>query len=90
MPTEFNTKLEILSDLWMNYRDDKALEDFFEYNDIGLPLAYIVNTELATISDTGMIYVNETFNIFCAALEIDPEGEYESLQQMLTMNMDEG
>lgn len=89
MSTDFSKRVEILSELWDNYRDDESLKDFIEYNDIGLPLAYMVNTDLATISDVGMLYVNETFDIFCAALELDVESEYESLHQMLTMRTDE-
>ena len=82
MATDFSNKLEILSDLWMNYRGDGEFEDFIEYNDLGLPLAYLVNTNLATITDGGIIYIDETFNLLCAALELDLDGEYQSLQQM--------
>ena len=89
MPTEFSNKASILSDLWMNYRDEELFEDFLEYNDIGLPLAYMVSTDLATPTDAGVLYINETFDLFCAALELDLNGEYESLQQMLTMKMEE-
>ena len=82
MATDFSDKLEILSDLWMNYRNDGEFKDFIEYNDLGLPMAYIVNTKLAEITDAGIIYVEETFNLLCAALELDLDGEYKSLQQM--------
>lgn len=82
MATDFSNKVAILSDLWMNYRYDGEFEDFIEYNDLGLPLAYVVNTELATTTDAGMIYINETFNLLCAALGLDLEGTYQSLQEM--------
>ncbi len=88
MATDFSKRCEILSDLWMNYRDDEAMSDFVEYNDLGLPLAYMIHTDLATATDAGVLYINETFNLFCAALELDMEANYESLQQMLMMNGD--
>jgi hypothetical protein len=34
----FDNKISILAELWMNYRDDEELQDFIEYNDLGLPL----------------------------------------------------
>lgn len=85
MPTNFSNKVAILADLWINYRDDEEFEDFISYNDLGLPLGYIVNTELATPTDQGMLYINETFDLLCAALELDLEKDYESLQQMFEL-----
>jgi hypothetical protein len=85
MPTNFSNKVAILADLWINYRDDEEFEDFISYNDLGLPLGYIVNTELATPTDQGTMYINETFDLLCAALELDLEKDYESLQQMFEL-----
>jgi hypothetical protein len=86
MATDFSNKISILADLWINYRDQDEFEDFVEYNDLGLPLAYLVSTELAAVTDGGKIYLEETFNLLCAALGLDLDGEYISLQQMFEMN----
>jgi len=88
MAMDFSNKVAILADLWINYRDDENFVDFIEYNDLGLPLAYIVHTELAQISDTGILYIDETFNLLCAALGLDLEKDYESLQQMFELGQD--
>lgn len=82
MATDFSSKSAILAELWMNFRDDANLQDFFEYNDLGLPLAYVINTELAMPTEAGKIYVNETFDLLCAAIGVDPEGEYITLNEM--------
>jgi hypothetical protein len=82
MATDFSNKIIILSDLWINYRDDDDFDDFIQYNDLGLPLAYLINTELAAVTDQGRIYIEETFNLLCAALDIDLDGEYNSLIEM--------
>ena len=86
MPTNFSNKVAILADLWINYRDDEQFEDFISYNDLGLPLGYIVNTELATPTDQGILYINETFDLLCAALELYLEKDYESLKQMFELS----
>ena len=82
MAMDFSNKITILSDLWINYRDDDDFDDFIQYNDLGLPLAYLINTELAAVTDQGRIYIEETFNLLCAALDIDLDGEYNSLIEM--------
>lgn len=82
MATNFSNKCAILAELWMNYRDDSNLEDFVDYNDLGLPLGYIINTELATITPTGEIYVNETFDLLCAAIGVDDQKDYQTLNEM--------
>ena len=81
--TNFETQCAILSDLWLNYKDHEELEDFVEYNDLGLPLAYLIHTDLARATDDGIPYVEETFNLLCASLDLDPEAEYISLNEML-------
>lgn len=84
--TSFENKCKILSDLWMNYRDDEGLADFCEYNDIGLPLAYFVVSELVRLNDIAEIYINETFDLFCAALGIPTNTIYDSLDMMFAMS----
>jgi hypothetical protein len=86
MPTNFETKCEILSDLWINYKDNEELEDFVEYNDLGLPLAYLIHTELVTVNETGMPYVDETFNLLCKALDLDLDGDYTSLNELMEID----
>ena len=80
---DFSKKCEILGDLWIEYRDDDNFKDFIEYNDIGLPLAYAVSSELATATPKGELYVNETWDLFIDSLGLDYNAEYESLDEML-------
>jgi hypothetical protein len=89
MPTNFETKCAILSDLWLNYKDNEELADFVEYNDLGLPLAYLIHTNLVTVTDEGMPYVDETFNLLCTALGLDSDEEYISLNELMELQDDE-
>ena len=83
METTFLNKCAILADLWMNYRTDEGMEDFIEYNDMGLPLAYFIHTEIVSPNDQAKMYVNETYNLLLAAVEVEDRG-YESLNQLLS------
>ena len=82
MATDFSNKAGILADLWINFREDEQFSDFIEYNDIGLPLAYYIHTDLVKPNDQAILYVEETFNLLCAALDLDLEGNYETLNEM--------
>ena len=62
--------------------DEKILKDFIDYNDIGLPLAYFTHTQLATPSEEARVFIDETFNLLCSSLEIDVDGEYNTLNEM--------
>ena len=82
MTTNFLNKTSILSELWMNYREDEGLQDFIEYNDLGLPLAYFLYNELVLPTKQAEVYIDETFNLLIAALEVEDIG-FESLDEML-------
>lgn len=70
MTVSFSDKCGILGQFWIQYREDENLKVFTEYNDIGLPLAYFIASGLVTPNPIAEDYVNETFNMFVAALEL--------------------
>jgi len=73
----------ILGQFYLNYRDDKELDYFIEFNDIGLPLAFLSAEGLCELSDDGRKYVAETWELFLSALDVpdNPEG-FTSLDQV--------
>lgn len=80
--TPFDTICNILADLWMNYKYDDEFEDFIQYNDLGLPLSYLISEEIAKPNDLGVKYVEETWLLFLASLEIEDTG-FTSLSEIL-------
>tara|TARA_R110001606_G_scaffold282837_1_gene431385 strand:- start:50 stop:325 length:276 start_codon:yes stop_codon:yes gene_type:complete len=82
MTTTFETKTEILADLWMNYRLDEEFQDFIEYNDLGLPLAYATVQSIAKLEPQGEQMINETFELLCTAMETEDVG-FDSLDDLL-------
>lgn len=73
MSVPFSDKCGILGQFWFEFRDDEKLKQFIEYNDIGLPLAWFISTGVVTPNPMAEDYVNETFNLFLAALELTEE-----------------
>lgn len=84
MQTDFVNKVSILGSLHSNYQDDEGMQDFMEFNDIGLPLAYLVSEKLATMTDEGARFVEETFDLLLDSLGIEDVG-FEFLDEILAM-----
>jgi len=78
----FENKCNVLSDLWMTYRFDKKFEDFVSYNDIGLPLAFLVSEELVKPNPQAKSMVEETYDLLLAALDKE-DGEFESFDDLM-------
>lgn len=87
--TSFESICSILGDLWMDYKSDKYFKDFIEYNDIGLPIAFLVDNELVEPTKIATQYVYETWDIFLAALEIKEDLGWESLEEVFNF-VDDG
>jgi hypothetical protein len=66
----------------MNYRDDEELQDFVEYNDLGLPLAYFLMNEIVLPTSQSELYINETYDLFIASLQV-ADKEWQSLDELL-------
>jgi hypothetical protein len=78
----FENKITILAELWMNYRDDEGLQDFVEYNDLGLPLAYFLMNEIVMPTSQSELYINETYDLLIASLTVE-DRQWESLDELL-------
>jgi len=72
--TNFSSKCSILGQIWEDHREDKEFVDFVEYNDLGLPLAYLNSEGLAMPSSDGMRYIEETFELFLSSLNVKDTG----------------
>ena len=79
--TTFQNKCNVLSELWMNYRHDDNFTDFISYNDLGLPLAYILSSGIANATEASERFVGETFNLLLSSLEVDDTG-FETLDDI--------
>lgn len=87
MSVAFSDKCGILGQFWFEFRDDEKLSEFITYNDIGLPLAWFIATGVVTPNPMAEDYINETFNLFLAALEVTEEelDEVDNLSDLLAI-----
>ncbi len=80
--TSLQNKIHILAQLYVDYKGSEEFSDFIEYNDVGLPLSYFLDEGIALPTVIAERFVNETFELFLAALGIEDTG-YESLDEIL-------
>ena len=80
--TTYENKLNILSELWMGYRQEPEFVDFVEYNDLGLPMAYCLQAGIVKTTDMADKFINETFDLLLAGLGVEDQG-FETLDDVL-------
>jgi hypothetical protein len=78
--TLFSSKVEILSQVWVRYKSDSSRSEgwlsFFDWNDVGLPMAYLAFSEFVTIKRDKKYFIEETWVSYCEVLGIDPDEKY--------------
>jgi hypothetical protein len=77
-------KAEIIFEFINDYRSDEAFEDFFSYNDLGVPLAVMIVNDLVILNEGGVQVLDETWESLCENLnDADVEYDYESLNELI-------
>lgn len=81
---DFGSKVDALADLYLEYNEDEAFADFFDTNDLGVPLAVALRAGgVSQLTEDGERWILDSFDDLCILLDIDPYGEYAGLQGML-------
>jgi hypothetical protein len=84
--TPFSKKCEILGDLWLDHQEDESFQEFFEYNDLGVPIAYAIQTKLIEkLTSEGIRIVEESFRLLLEGLSVEDTG-FDSLEDLLEID----
>jgi hypothetical protein len=77
-------KAEIIFEFINDYRGDEAFEDFFSYNDLGVPMAVMIVNDLVILNEGGVNVLDETWESLCENLnDADVNYDYESLDELI-------
>jgi hypothetical protein len=70
----------------MTYRNEPDFEDFIDYNDISLPLAYSINNNIVSNTPLAETFINETWDLLLGALDVEEDTGFESIEELLGMS----
>lgn len=79
--TTIDNKCNILAELWMDYRDDVNFDDFINYADLGLPLAYAISNEIVKLTPQAEKFITEAFDLLVASMGLEDTG-FETLDDI--------
>jgi hypothetical protein len=82
--TTIENKCSILSELWMDYRDDVNFADFISYADLGLPLAYAIDNEIVKLTPNAEKFITEAFDLLVTSMGLEDTG-FEVLDDIFLM-----
>jgi len=80
--TTFENKCAILAELWLDYRYDDQFVEFISYNDLGLPLAYAIDSGIVETTDKATSFVDETFDNLLGLAGVE-DNEWQSLSEII-------
>jgi hypothetical protein len=85
--TPFDTKVKILSDLWVEFGDNPDWKDFISSQDLGIPLAFMIANnkfdKRAVLGMSGEELIHETFRELLTAMEISVDSGFDNLDQIV-------
>jgi len=83
--TPFSSKVMILAELWMDYRDVEPFTDLLTYGDLGFPLSYAISEKIVESTPLAEEYINELWELFLGQLEIEDNGLFDTLTDVLNL-----
>lgn len=80
---ELIDKANILIEFIQQYSNDNDYDDFFIYNDLGLPMAICFTNGLIELKQEGIELLNETYLELCLLFDADENEDYEDLDELI-------
>lgn len=87
--TTFENKCAILSQAWLEFRDDENFMDFMSYGDLGLPLAYAIDNNIVKNTPEAQSFVEEMFELLLGILGIDEDTGFDNLDDVLGLTIED-
>jgi hypothetical protein len=78
------TKAEILVQFTQDEFNSGEYEEFFDYNDLGIPLSIAITQDMVILTDSGEELLDETWKDLCLLFDANPNDEYESIDDLTT------
>lgn len=77
------TKAEILVQFTQDHFNSGEYDEFFDYNDLGIPLSIAITQDMVILTDDGERLLDETWIELCNLFNANPDDEYESIDDLM-------
>jgi hypothetical protein len=85
MSISFSRKCDLLAEVHVEASWNDELNEFRKYNDVGLPLSYLLSIGMVELKgDEGRVHIEETWELLCEALEVDNDTDYSNIDEMIS------
>ena len=81
--TSLEDKARIIVEFTQDHFNGGEYEDFFDYNDLGTPLAIAITQEMADLTDSGREVLEETWRNLCELFDADATASFESIDDLI-------
>lgn len=79
----WSTRARIIKDFSVMCQEMNLYPEFFESQDLGVPLSILVFTNSVELKERGIEVLRETWHEMCKLLKVSEFGSYEKLEDML-------
>jgi hypothetical protein len=81
--TSLDEKAQIIVEFVQDFRESGEYEDYFNYNDLGIPLAIALAQDMADLTESGLQIFEETWRHLCELFDMDETASYESIEDLM-------
>jgi uncharacterized metal-binding protein len=73
---DITTKANIVAEFGADNAENNNYEDFFIYNDLGIPMCVMLINDMVTITPVGAEIIEETYTMLCEIVGVDKEKDF--------------
>ncbi len=82
--TPLETQCKIITEMWLNHRNDDDIIPLIQYFDMGFPLAYAFHEGLIKLEPIGEVMISECWEGVLEAFGIDKDTGFETFKDIST------
>jgi hypothetical protein len=76
------TKAEILVQFTQDEFNSGEYDEFFDYNDLGIPMSIALTQDMIILTNEGEQLLEETWKELCLLFNANPDDEYETIDDL--------
>ncbi len=77
------TKAEIIVQFTQDQFNSGDYDEFFDYNDLGVPMSIAIDQDMVILTDKGEQLLEETWTELCLLFKADANLEYETIDDLM-------